>query len=162
MGAKLFYPDWRVQHAGVVVGIGGVAAHSHKYYAREAEGYGRRLVLTHNVSAVTAACLFVRRAVYEAVGGFEQRLAVAFNDVDFCLKVLDAGHRNLMCPAVELLHHESRSRGAEDTKEKMARFEAEIAFMKNKWGRRLQVDAFYSPNLTQTSEDFSLDWSAWR
>lgn len=157
VGAKLYYPDGRVQHAGVIVSIGGVAGHSHKYYERDSSGYFSRLKLTQNVSAVTAACLLVRREVYELVGGLDEReLTVAFNDVDFCLKVREAGYRNLWTPYAELYHHESISRGYEDTPEKQRRFQHEIATMKRRWGRHLEEDPYYNPNLTKDGEDFWL------
>lgn len=157
VGAKLYYPDGRVQHAGVIVSLRGVAGHSHKYYERDSSGYFHRLKLTQNVSAVTAACLLVRREVYELVDGLDEReLTVAFNDVDFCLKVREAGYRNLWTPYAELYHHESISRGYEDTPEKQRRFQHEIATMKRRWGRQLEEDPYYNPNLTKDREDFSI------
>lgn len=157
VGAKLYYPDEIVQHAGVIVGLGGVAGHSHKYFPRSSSGYFHRLKVVQNLSAVTAACLIVRKRIYEEVGGFEENaLKVAFNDVDFCLKVQAAGYRNLWTPYAELYHHESMSRGFDDSPEKIKRFKSEIDFMKTKWGPILRRDPFYSPNLTLTREDFSL------
>ncbi|MGZ8946880.1 MAG: glycosyltransferase family 2 protein, partial [Methylococcaceae bacterium] len=157
VGAKLYYDDETIQHAGVIVGLGGVAGHSHKYFPRAASGYFHRLKITQNLSAVTAACLIVRKAIFEQVGGLEEEgLRVAFNDVDFCLKVREAGYRNLWTPYAELYHHESKSRGAEDTPEKIERFNKEIDFIKNKWGTILQNDPYYSRNLTLNREDFSL------
>ncbi len=157
VGAKLYYPNDTIQHAGVVLGIGGIAGHSHKYYDRRAPGYFTRLHLTQNVSAVTGACLLVRKAVYLEVGGLdEENLTVAFNDVDFCLKVREAGYRNVWTPYAELYHHESISRGAEDTPEKQARFRKETLTMKRRWGEHLNNDPFYSPNLTLEHEDFSI------
>ncbi|MGD8177145.1 glycosyltransferase family 2 protein [Marinimicrobium sp. ARAG 43.8] len=158
VGAKLYYPDNRIQHAGVILGIGGVAGHSHKYFPRESHGYHTRLRLIQNLSAVTAACLLVRRSVYEQVGGLEEQgLAVAFNDIDFCLKVREAGYRNLWTPYAEAYHHESVSRGAEDTPEKQRRFAKEVAFMKNKWGEALNYDPAYNPHLSRSHEDFSIN-----
>ena len=157
VGAKLFYGDGRIQHAGVIVGVGGVAGHSHKYYPHDASGYFCRLHLVRNVSAVTAACLVIRRSIYEEVGGLdEEHLRVAFNDVDFCLRVRESGYRNLWTPYAELYHHESVSRGAEDTPEKQTRFAAEIKYMKRKWGDELRNDPAYNPNLTLDHEDFSV------
>src|SRR5437867_1219482 len=157
VGAKLYYGNDTIQHAGVICGIGGVAGHSHKYFARKAPGYFSRLKLTQTLSAVTAACLLVRRKVYEEVGGLdEENLTIAFNDVDFCLKVRVAGYRNIWTPYAELYHHESISRGNEDTPEKQARFQEEVEFMKNKWGDKLAIDPYYSPNLTRDREDFSI------
>lgn len=156
VGAKLFYPDGRIQHAGVVLGIGGVAGHGHKLCAPEETGYFGRLKIVHNVSAVTGACLFVRKAVYDAVGGLDERnLGVAFNDVDFCLRVQGAGYRNVWTPYAALRHWESMSRGVEDTEEKQRRFAGEVAHMKKRWGDVLDNDPFYSPHLTRSAEDFS-------
>ncbi|WP_418135403.1 glycosyltransferase family 2 protein [Oceanimonas smirnovii] len=157
VGAKLYYPNGSLQHAGVILGIGGVAGHSHKYFNGNALGYFARLQLVQNLSAVTAACLLVRKEVFEQVGGLnEEHLKVAFNDVDFCLKVREAGYRNLFTPFAELYHHESVSRGAEDNPEKQARFQAEIAYMRQTWGPQLDNDPAYNPNLTLAYEDFSL------
>ena len=116
-------------------------------------------MIQQNFSAVTAACLLVRRSVFESVGGLdEDNLKVAFNDVDFCLKVQEAGYRNLWTPYAELYYHESLSRGTEDTPEKKSRFRQEVLFMQNKWGEQLKNDPCYSPNLTLEHEDFSLAW----
>lgn len=156
VGAKLYYPDGRIQHAGVVLGIGGVAGHSHKYFAPHHHGYHSRLALVQNYSAVTGAALLVRKSVYQEVGGLETDLAVAFNDIDFCLKVREAGYRNLWTPFAELTHHESVSRGHEDSPEKQARFQREAEYMKSKWGDLLLNDPCYNPNLTLQHEDFSL------
>lgn len=157
VGAKLYFSDDTIQHAGVIVGLGGVAGHSHKYFPRDASGYFHRLKIVQNLSAVTAACLLVRKSVYMEVDGLEEEaLKVAFNDVDFCLKVRRAGYRNLWTPYAELYHHESKSRGKEDTPEKIARFASEVAYMQEKWGKDLRVDPFYSANLTLDREDFSL------
>jgi GT2 family glycosyltransferase len=157
VGAKLYYPNDTIQHAGIIVGLGGVAGHSHKYFPREDRGYFFRLKLTQNLSAVTGACLLIRKAVYEEVGGLDDtNLAVAFNDVDLCLKVAGAGYLNVWTPFAELYHLESVSRGAEDAPEKIARFGREIAFMEEHWATRAKRDPFYSPNLTLDREDFSI------
>ncbi len=157
VGAKLYYGDGTIQHGGVIVGLGGVAGHSHKHAPANAPGYFRRLQLTQSLSAVTGACLLVRREVYREVNGLdEQNLAIAFNDVDFCLKVRQAGYRTIWTPYAELYHHESLSRGSEDTPEKKARFQAEAEFLKKKWGEQLSRDPFYSPHLTRDREDFSI------
>ena len=157
VGAKLFYTDGRIQHAGVILGIGGVAGHSHKYFPGDHPGYFTRLKLTQNLSAVTAACLLVRRSVFLEVNGFEENhLAIAFNDIDLCLKVREAGYRNLWTPYAELYHHESVSRGHEDSPEKIQRFESEARHMKEKWGEKLLWDPYYNENLTLDREDFSL------
>ncbi len=163
VGAMLYYPDDTVQHAGVILGIGGlngstsVAGHAFKGYRRGEEGQRNRLRLVQNYSAVTAACLVIRREVFEDVGGFDERkLAVAFNDIDFCLRVRAAGYRNLWTPFAELYHHESASRGIEDNPEKLERFAAEIATMRQRWARELDRDPAYNPNLTGLYEDFTL------
>lgn len=157
VGAKLYYPNDTIQHAGVILGIGGVAGHAHKYFARGAHGYFTRLHLTHNLSAVTGACLLVRKSVFEEVGGLnEEHLAIAFNDVDLCLKVREVGYRNLWTPYAELYHHESVSRGADDNSAKRARANAEAQYMRDTWGRALDTDPAYNPNLTLIHEDFSL------
>lgn len=159
VGAKLYYSSGSLQHCGVVLGIGGVAGHSHKHFSKNSYGYFSRMQLISNFSAVTGACLLVKKKIFESVGGLdEDNLKVAFNDVDFCLKVRENGYRNLWTPYAELYHHESISRGAEDTPEKMIRFQAEVLFMKSKWGSKLMQDPCYSPNLTLDHEDFSLAW----
>lgn len=158
VGAKLYYGNDTIQHAGVILGIGGVAGHSHKQAERDAHGYFSRLKIHQNLSAVTAACLLIKKSVYEQVDGLdEDNLRVAFNDVDFCLKVRESGYRNLWTPYAELYHHESISRGQEDTPEKLARFQKEIDFMKSKWGEILNTDPHYNPNLTLDREDFSIN-----
>jgi len=157
VGAKLYYPDDRIQHAGVILGIGGVAAHAWQTHPRGSAGQAHRNLLQQNLSAVTAACLVIRREVYEQVGGLEaDQLKVAFNDVDFCLKVRAAGYRNFWTPYAELYHHESASRGKEDTLEKRDRFRTEVEYMTSKWGDVLQNDPAYNPNLTLTINDFTL------
>ncbi|MDM8828472.1 glycosyltransferase family 2 protein [Escherichia coli] len=157
VGTKLYYSNDTLQHGGVILGIGGVAGHSHKQYPRHHPGYFSRLLLTQTLSAVTAACLLIRKNIYEEVAGLdEENLHVAFNDVDFCLKVREAGYRNLWTPYAELYHYESISRGAEDSPEKIARFAREVNFMKSKWGKHLELDPFYSPNLSKDREDFSI------
>jgi glycosyltransferase involved in cell wall biosynthesis len=156
VGAMLLYPDQTIQHAGVVLGIGGVAGHSHKHYSISSPGYFSRLRLITNYSAVTAACLMIRKEVYERVNGLDENLAVAFNDIDFCLKVRGLGLNNLWLPHVRLFHHESKSRGYENTPERQARFLKEINIMKERWGDLLLNDPFYNPNLTLDREDFSI------
>jgi len=159
VGAKLWYPDDTLQHGGVIVGLGGVAGHAHKHLPRPQFGYCLRAILIQSVSAVTGACLVVRRAIYEEFGGFnENELKVAFNDVDFCLRLRGAGYRNVWTPYAELYHHESASRGLEDNPEKQARFSNEVHYMKQSWGDSLLNDPAYSPNLTLDHEDFSLAW----
>lgn len=157
VGAKLLYSDGRVQHAGVVMGYGGGAGHAHKYFPRYHPGYLNRLIATNNFSAVTAACLLVKRTHYEAVNGLNEKdLTVAFNDVDFCLKVRDLGVRNLYCAEAELYHHESVSRGLDVSKEKMARFNRELTYLKEHWGHVIAHDPAYNPNLTLRHENFAI------
>ena len=156
VGAMLYYPLDTVQHAGVVLGLGGVAGHPFKQFPRGNEGQMNRLRLVQNYSAVTAACLVVQKAHFLAVGGFdEEHLAIAFNDVDLCCKLLRAGLRNVWTPYAEFYHHESASRGAEDTPAKQARFKQEIDYMTATWGELLQNDPAYNPNLTLVGEDFT-------
>ena len=157
VGAKLLYPNGTIQHGGVILGIGGVAGHSHKHFRNKHPGYFSRLLLTQNLSAVTAACLIVRRQVFDEVGGLDDtNLKIAFNDVDFCMKVSEAGYRNLWTPYAEMFHHESASRGYEDTPEKVARFNSEVNYMIQKWGDKLLNDRYYNINLTLKKEDFDL------
>jgi GT2 family glycosyltransferase len=156
VGAKLYYPDDTIQHAGVVLGVGGVAAHPFVGMPREFGGEKSRAALIQNLSAVTAACLLVRREVFDAVAGLDARLEVAFNDVDFCLRVRELGFRNVWTPYAELYHHESASRGVEDTPEKQMRFMREVVFMTERWGEKLHHDPAYNPNLTLDTADFAL------
>ena len=158
VGARLYYPDMSLQHAGVITGLGGVAGHAFKNFSRQDPGTPQfRPHLTQDLSVVTAACLAVRRDVFIEVGGFdEDKLVIAFNDVDFCLKVEAAGYRNLYTPFAELLHHESASRGQENTPDKVRRFQGEIDAVKARWGERLLNDPAYNPNLSLDSEDFAL------
>jgi GT2 family glycosyltransferase len=155
VGAKLLYPDGTIQHGGVVLGIDGVASHSHLGVPGSDPGYFARMVLTHEVSAVTGACLATPASVFAEIGGFDaQALKVAFNDVDFCLKVRAAGYRIVWTPFAKLVHHESKSRGAEDTPEKRARFEAEMNTMLNRWGPELRADPYYNVNLSRKSAHY--------
>ena len=162
VGAKLFYSNDTIQHGGVVTGIGGVAGHAHKYFPKQSSGYVDRLQVTQQMAAVTAACLLVRRSIFNEVGGLnEQDLRIAFNDIDFCIRVHSRGYRNIFTPYAQLYHHESISRGAENTKAKQERFQKEVLFMVNQHGdpkkNRLPTDPFYSPNLSQVHENFSIN-----
>jgi glycosyltransferase involved in cell wall biosynthesis len=158
VGAKLLYPDDRVQHAGVIIGMGGVAGHAHHGYHRNEHGYFGRLAITNEYSAVTAACIVVKKDSFFAVGGLnETDLTVAFNDVDFCLKLFKHGLRNIYTPFAELYHHESATRGYEfDCPIKQARFERECAFMIKSWGYMFAHDPAYNPNLTLDASNFAL------
>ena len=155
VGAKLLYPDRTIQHGGIVLGIGGVAGHSHLGVAEEDPGYFCRMVIAHEVSAVTGACLAMRAQVFAEVGGFDAvDLKVAFNDVDLCLKIRRAGYRIIWTPFAKLIHHESKSRGAEDTPEKQKRFEGEVLTMLNRWGPELRADPYYNINLSRNSAHY--------
>ena len=154
VGAKLYYPDGRIQHAGVITGLGGYAGHSHKYHSGTGSGYMFRLACVQNLSCVTAACLLVNRDVFEKAGGLDENLTVAFNDVDFCLRVRDMGYQVIFTPYAEIIHHESVSRGLDKKGEKKERFLGEQALLKEKHPDLLK-DPFYNPNLTLDMEDFS-------
>jgi GT2 family glycosyltransferase len=158
VGGALYYPDGRFQHAGIMLGIGGVAGHSHKYAERSHHGYFSRPHIVQNVSAVTAALWMVRRTSWDELGGFdEEHLAIAFNDVDFCLRTRERGYLNVYTPHCEAWHHESVSRGYESTPEKQQRFAAEVTWMLERHGDALAAgDPYYNPNLTLHHEDFSL------
>ena len=158
VGARLWYPNNTLQHGGVILGIGGVGGHSHKHLARHQNGYFSRAHLIQSCCAVTAACLVIRKEIFEAVGGFNEKLQIAFNDIDFCLRVRESGYRNIWTPYAELYHHESATRGFEDTSDKEARFSKEAEYMKKHWDSLLLNDPAYSPNLTLDNEDFSLAW----
>jgi len=156
VGARLWYPNGTIQHGGVIVGAGGIAGHAHVGFRRFQPGYFARAHLTQNVPAVTAACALVRREAYIQVGGFDENLAVTFNDIDFCLRLREAGYWIVWTPHAELIHHESASRGLDDTTLKQGRFLAEVAYMKSKWGDTLQRDPFYNPNLSLDENLFTL------
>lgn len=156
VGALLLYPDDTIQHGGVVLGIGGVAGHVHHRLPADAHGYFGRARLAQRFSAVTAACLAVRRSCWDAVQGLDEGLAVAFNDIDFCLRLQRAGYRNLWTPLARLYHHESASRGSDEVPEKRERFNREIAYMQNRWGDSLLADPCYNPNLSLNSQRFEL------
>ena len=159
VGARLWYADNTLQHAGVVLGLEGFAGHVHRYLPRGNVGYCGRAALTQSFSAVTGACLVVKKSSYLQVGGLnEVDLPVACNDIDFCLKLLKAGYRNLWTPWAELYHHESSTRGFDDTPEKLARSKKEVAYMWQHWGDMLRNDPAYSPNLTLDASDFGLAW----
>lgn len=155
VGVKLLYPDDTIQHAGVIC-IGGVAGHGHKQFPSTAAGYFYQLQTVNNYSAVTAACLMCRREVFEAVGGFNENLQVAFNDVDLCFNFLELGYRNVYIPHVSLYHYESKSRGYETTPSKKERFASEIRYMRERWIEVIENDRYYSRNLTSRREDYSI------
>lgn len=156
VGARLYYNDNTLQHGGVIIGLGGVAGHAFAGIPKDFSGYFARAVIPQNYSAVTAACLLVRTSVFHEVGGLEPDLKVAFNDVDFCLKVRDAGYLIVYNPAAELYHYESKSRGFEDTPEKVERFKNEVDYITTKWRSILdQGDPYYNINLSLTRADFA-------
>ncbi|MEQ3612945.1 glycosyltransferase family 2 protein, partial [Mediterraneibacter gnavus] len=157
VGARLYYEDDTIQHAGVIIGLGGVAGHAFPGACKEDPGYFGRIIAAQDYSAVTAACMMTKKSVFNEVQGFEEKLAVAFNDVDFCMKVREAGYLVVYNPYAELHHYESKSRGLEDTEEKVQRFQGEIETFKERWGEfLLKGDPYYSPNLTLDKNDFSL------
>ena len=155
VGAMLYYPNDTVQHAGVIVGLGGYAGHSHKYHPRGKSGYMFRLACVQNLSCVTAACLLVTKQAFDAANGLDEEFTVAFNDVDFCLRIRDMGYQVLFTPYAECYHHESISRGSDKKGEKKERFEGERNRLKDRFGDSLLRDPFYNPNLTLDMEDFS-------
>ena len=157
VGTRLYYPDDTIQHAGIVIGIGGVAGALFVGMPRMFTGYLHKAAIQQDLSAVTAACMMVKRSVYEELGGLEEELKVAFNDVDFCLRARDKGYLVVYEPNVELYHFESKSRGTEDSKEKIRRFQNEIEYMRSHWLELLKKgDPMYNPNLTLTKWDYSL------
>ena len=157
VGARLYYEDDTIQHAGVVIGFGGIAGHCFVQQKRGTTGYCHRIICAQDYSAVTAACMMVKKSAFDAVGGLSEELAVAFNDIDFCMKLRKAGYLIVYNPYAELYHYESKSRGLEDTPEKVARFNKEIATFEKKWPEILENgDPYYNPNLTLKSQDFSL------
>lgn len=157
VGAKLYYSDDTVQHAGVILGLGGTAGHAHKHFGRSHPGYMARASIAQNLSACTAACLMMRRDVFDEVGGLDENFEVAFNDVDLCMKIRKKGYLVVFTPYAELYHYESKSRGNDSTPEKLERFRGEIDRFKEKWQKQLDDgDPYYNPNLTLTRDDFSL------
>ena len=159
VGVKLLYPDNTVQHAGVVLGILGIAGHMGLGKDRDDNGYMSHLAVRRNYSAVTAACMMVRKEVFEQVGGFEEKIAVAFNDIDFCMKVRKEGYRNIFLADVLLYHYESLSRGLEDSPEKIARFNSEVSYMQEKWGELLLHDDCYNCNFDLNTDKLQIKTS---
>ena len=157
VGAKLFYPDGLVQHCGVVVGIANYAGHVQNFKTRRDNGYFGRLRAVQDISAVTAACMLVKRSVFEEIGGFDESFEVAFNDVDLCLRIRETGKLIVQDPNVELYHYESKSRGYENTPEKLARFKGEVIRFRKRWKAFLEKgDPYYSPNLTLMNGECTL------
>lgn len=156
VGARLYYPDNTIQHAGIVLGMGGCAGSLFVGLARSRGGYLHKAALQQDLSAVTAACFMVKKEAFEKVGGFEEKLAVAFNDVDFCLKVRYAGYLVVYDPYAELYHHESKTRGYENTEAKKRRFQEEIEYMRCHWMPDILRDPYYNENLSLKASDYSL------
>lgn len=157
VGAKLYYPDDTIQHAGVVLGLGGIAGHIMCRASREDPGYFGRMISVQEISAVTAACMMVKKSDFDAVGGLDETFQVAFNDIDLCMKFRAAGKKIIFTPYAELYHYESKSRGLEDTPEKQFRFDKEVKRFQEKWAQQLEMgDPYYSPNLSVTEGDCSL------
>ena len=157
VGAKLYYPDETIQHAGIIVGIGGIAGNRFKSIPKDGHAYFAMESMVNNLSAVTGACLFSRKSIYEEVGYMEEKLAVAFNDVDFCLKIREKGYKIVYTPYVEFTHYESKSRGQEDTPEKIKRFQGEINTFEKRWGNFLdEGDPYYNINLSLDTEVYHM------
>jgi GT2 family glycosyltransferase len=157
VGAKLLYGNETIQHGGVIIGLGGIAGHAFRHFPKDSAGTDNRLLLTQQLSCVTGACMLTKKSIYTEVGGLDEvNLKIAFNDVDYCLKVREQGYKIIWTPFAELYHLESASRGSDRDAENIARWEAEYNFMKIKWRKNLRHDPAYNPNLTITGEDFSL------
>lgn len=157
VGAKLLYPDQSIQHAGIVMGLGGYAAHSHRCTPEGSNGYFNRPHINQVMSGVTGACLAIRKETYIEVGGLDECYQVAYNDVDFCLKVKAAGFYNVYCAHAELHHYESKTRGDDaENEEKVKRFDKEKALLLERWSSEIENDPYYSPHLTRDAEDFTI------
>ena len=156
VGALLLYPDGTVQHAGVIVGLGSVAGHAHINFNGNSAEYSGRIQIAHDVSAVTGACLAVRRKLFEEIGGLDERnLPVTFNDIDFCLRLAEKGYRNIYTPWARLYHYESKTRGSDTTGEKKARFQGESDYMRGRHAAAIANDLYYNPNLTLCAHNYS-------
>jgi GT2 family glycosyltransferase len=157
VGAKLYYPNGTIQHAGVIIGMGGAAGHAHQHARPESFGYSGRAKIIQNMSSVTGACLMIRKSTFDEVGGFDERFALAYNDVDLCLKVREKGYLIVWTPFAELSHYESKSRGYEVTPARRARFNAEMALFREKWKYVLAGgDPYYNPNMSH-EKDFTIN-----
>ena len=157
VGAKLYYPDGTIQHAGIGIGIKMLAGHYHRNFPKDSPGYFGRLTYAQNMSAVTAACMMIPRRVYEQLNGLDESFSIVFNDVDLCLRIREANYLIVWTPWAELIHYESKSRGSdEDTPEKKAFFLRETNRFQRRWNKILtEGDPYYNPNLTREKEDFS-------
>jgi GT2 family glycosyltransferase len=158
VGAKLFYPDKTIQHAGIVFGYGDIAGHGHQYFAEDVLGYQNRLVVDNNYLAVTAACVMIKREDFLAVNGFDEEFVVAFNDVDLCMRIFELGRDNVWLQNAQLTHFESKSRGYEETAEKIIRFEGEKERLRARWRKYIDKDPYYNPNLTLRDGSFDLNF----
>ncbi len=159
VGAKLYYPDDTIQHGGVILGIGAVADHAFRYMNKDSDGYFGRLKIVQNLSAVTGACLMMRKEVFSEVKGFDENYPIAYNDIDLCLKVRDKGYLVVWTPYAELYHYEFQTRGLDDNLEKQERVKKEIELFKRKWGKYLEKgDPYYNPNFTLIKTDFSTNY----
>ena len=157
VGVKLLYPDNTIQHAGIGFGYLTLAAHMHKNFPVGHPGYMGRLVYAQDVYAVTAACLMVRKSVYDEVNGLDESFAVAFNDVDFCVRVREAGYTNVFTPFAQLYHYESKSRGLDTTPENAARYAREKANFYTKYHEYIDhYDPYYNPHFNNLFENFGL------
>lgn len=156
VGARLWYENDTLQHGGVILGLGSVAGHSHRHLSKNEVGYMGRGVLHQNFSAVTGACLMIKRADFEQVGGLTESLTIGYNDVDLCLKLTELGKRNVWTPYAELIHYESLSRGYDTSPEKIQRALEETEYMVKSWGNRINADPYFSPNFSRNHEDYSL------
>jgi len=158
VGGRLYYSDDRIQHAGIVIGMAGVAGPPHYLFHKDDVGYYARSHVIHNVSAVTGACLMVKKSVYESVGGLDaENFGVAYNDIDFCLKLIQKGYRNVFTPYCEMYHYESQSRGYEDTPEKQERLQRESSAFREKWKIYFDKgDPYYSPHLSLENTNFTI------
>ena len=162
VGARLYYEDDSIQHAGVVIGFGGIAGHTFIGFDRQANGYFSRIICAQDYSAVTAACMMTKKSVYQQVGGLTEELAVAFNDIDYCMKLRQAGKLVVYNPYAQLYHYESKSRGLEDSPEKQERHNKEMKYFVTKWKAFMDKgDPYYNPNLTLSKADFSLKQVSW-
>ena len=158
VGARLYYEDGTVQHAGVIVGLGGIAGHAFREAAKCDGGYFFRSICVQDYSAVTAACMMMSKSLFEEIGGYDEGLKVAFNDIDLCMKIRSKNKLIVYTPYAEFYHYESKSRGLEDTKEKVERFNSEVEYFAKKWKRELEAgDPYYNKNLTLEKHDFSLE-----
>lgn len=156
-GVKLYFPDETIQHAGIIVGVGGIAGNRFKSIPKSGHGYFAKESMIENLSAVTAACIITPRKIYDEVGFMDEDLAVAFNDVDFCLKIREKGYLVVYNPFVEFWHYESKTRGQENTPEKIKRFQGEICRFEQRWGNILdEGDPYYNPNLSLDTEVYHM------